>query len=918
MIIRGIEVENWRCIPRVSLQELPAGIVVLHGPNRIGKSSLFEAVRSCLYDYDHDSGSRALANVVPWTTRATPKVTVDFEAKESRYRITKIFSRGQHGTARLERWTNGKWVVEVREPKEASRRARELLGTEKSHGGLNQLLWLEQGKTGLPESNQLDTSLEERLENVLGTLVTGQDLEFRKLLEERCGRWFTSTMKHRGGRANPSPVLQRRDQKHECEAALQEINKKQQEAEGLLRQFEDTEAEMAELERELEKSKVEVLSLGEEKEASRGRREAHERAKQLLEIAKEKLSGAEQVVRDYEETKERLTSAERKLHKAKEVFDAAKSKTEGLEKEYAGAAEEARKAREAEDRHAEKWKETEDRQRLLTAHKKLCDLDQTIQKAREYEKQIGDLQQDLSGPPAPSQEEVNRLRREAGEIRSLRGELQAAGLCVRVEPETKGTAKVSSDGGQTESTELRPGDPQRWQARQRIHLEIQGVARIQVGRGEEDLDLEERAKNLRGLEDDYRESVEEWQEDPDSVEALDRLTERRVKRESWMEQLQKLRGEMESIAPEGVSALESEKGRLERLKEAILKQRPEIRGWEPDEKELNQLRETFERERKRLMSLRKAAERKAQELGEQLERVRSERDNLRDTLTGEQISRDGIAEALKRFGDPESLKKDLSEAETEERRAQGEVEKTVLTAAERTIDERLAKANEALQKRESRLRQAQTKLSEYRGELRATEGLHTGRVKAEQELNAVIRALEEEELEAEAHALLLQLFESCRETQVRRTMGPIAGRVLEWAKHLGLDDYSEVTFGDDFLPKGLVRRDAGPDEKPIAFAEESHGTEEQLALLVRLGIGGVLARDEPEVAILDDPLAHSDSAKHRRMLDILRWAAEGLPAGGTEGEKPGRLQIFVLTCHPERFDYLPGARQVSFEPSLEK
>lgn len=45
MIIRAIEVENWCCIDHAKLSNLPDGVIVLHGPNRSGKSSLFRAVR---------------------------------------------------------------------------------------------------------------------------------------------------------------------------------------------------------------------------------------------------------------------------------------------------------------------------------------------------------------------------------------------------------------------------------------------------------------------------------------------------------------------------------------------------------------------------------------------------------------------------------------------------------------------------------------------------------------------------------------------------------------------------------------------------------------------------------------------------------------------------------------------------------
>jgi hypothetical protein len=145
-------------------------------------------------------------------------------------------------------------------------------------------------------------------------------------------------------------------------------------------------------------------------------------------------------------------------------------------------------------------------------------------------------------------------------------------------------------------------------------------------------------------------------------------------------------------------------------------------------------------------------------------------------------------------------------------------------------------------------------------------------------------------------------------------LGPIGGRVLEWAKSIGLDDYREVRFGDRFLPEGITRTRTG-SETIHALGGDSYGTEEQLSILVRLALGGVLAHSEPAVCILDDPLAHADPTKHRRMLDILRLAAAGNP-----GLNPpaGRLQILILTCHPDRFDYLRDARHFDLARLIEK
>src|SRR5262249_1765064 len=191
MILRGLLIEHWRCIARLELTDLPLGVLILHAPNRTGKSSLVKALRSCLYDHDHDTTRQEVVGAIPWNSKHTPRVAVTFETGGQVYRITKVYSRKKAGGALLEKRSGDRWLEHVREPKEAARETRKLLGAEKSDCSLNQLLWLDQGQIHLPEARKLDVSLEKRLEEVLGTLVTGRDLDFKKTLDRRCDRWVT-------------------------------------------------------------------------------------------------------------------------------------------------------------------------------------------------------------------------------------------------------------------------------------------------------------------------------------------------------------------------------------------------------------------------------------------------------------------------------------------------------------------------------------------------------------------------------------------------------------------------------------------------------------------------------------------------------------------------------------------------------
>ena len=68
----------------------------------------------------------------------------------------------------------------------------------------------------------------------------------------------------------------------------------------------------------------------------------------------------------------------------------------------------------------------------------------------------------------------------------------------------------------------------------------------------------------------------------------------------------------------------------------------------------------------------------------------------------------------------------------------------------------------------------------------------------------------------------------------------------------------------------------------------SRGTREQVALSCRLQIGRLLGREFRHMLLLDDPLAHTDPARHREALAEL-------------ADLSRTLQVIVFTCHLDRY-----------------
>ena len=65
-------------------------------------------------------------------------------------------------------------------------------------------------------------------------------------------------------------------------------------------------------------------------------------------------------------------------------------------------------------------------------------------------------------------------------------------------------------------------------------------------------------------------------------------------------------------------------------------------------------------------------------------------------------------------------------------------------------------------------------------------------------------------------------------------------------------------------------------------------------------LADVLARGERQLVVLDDVLTATDTGRFARVMGVLEEAAQ-------------RLQVLILTCHPERYRGLAGANFVDLE-----
>ncbi len=910
MIIHAIEVQNWGCIDHATLDGLSPGVNILHGPNRSGKSTLLRAVRACLFDFDHDSTARQIRDAIPRGSNAIPVVKVQFEVAGGLYRLSKTYSKSVNGGAHLEKRSGGEWRTVAADPKEASTRARELLGLGKSDEGLNLLLWVSQGDVELPSA--LDGKVEEQLTGILGSITTGSDLKFRKVLQQKLSNWFTPG----GHPSRNSPVVQLEKRQAELALRLAEFERNLTAREGLVRSYDDSSATIEESSQEVGQSQEEVHRLESDSAAARERIKAHQQATSELELAAAEVARCRLAVASHEEAGQRLREAQNALKAAQDAVDAATKEVEAHFEHLSKAKGDLQAVRALLKAHSDKQVDLKDRRTLVECKSNLAELAEKLEAIGRLEEEIERLEGYLAGPAAPSAAELAELRKNWERMQTIEAQLAASALRLSISAEAEIAGAFVADSGSDENLALTSGQTFERQARQHLRLSLGGVGSIEIRRGKQDGNVEELARELDDLRLGFDDAVVTYEVEIGGGTALDELTERRYQREAWEKGLVENRTKLDNLAPEGVAALKSHEKTFEQRRAAVLERCPELAEWEPHSEELREMEEQHDVGKERLEGELIAADTAVNKADADCTEKKEGRSRAKEELARCKAVATATQGELGRAGDSKSLVERLEVADNAVVVAEKRVTETALTEDEQTFDERLEQAQQALERRRKRLDDAKKERDQLFGELRAGEGLHAQRVDIEQCLNDVQVKLALQREDLAAHELLMKTFDDCRDARVDRTMGPISARVVEWAKRLGLDEYSGLAYDDkNYLPTGLMAVRSLEEDEPAPLNSESYGTVEQLALLVRLALGGLLAQNEPQVAILDDPLAHSDTSKHRRMLNIIKESSEGSPASNDGETTFGSLQIFVLTCHPERFDHLKGANHVQFRPT---
>ena len=864
------------------------------GPNEMGKSTLLDALRAVLFE-KYSSRAQPILSLRNDRNEAAPVVELAFELDDGPYRITKRFVRKPY--ARLAcpdgRSLEGdvaedtlRGLLDFHEPGKTGAKPETL--------GMWNVLWVQQGQSfgalDLPDSAR--SSLHSALESEVGTVLGGRrGRELPAVIERQLGELVTT--------AQGRPRGAYKD-------LIERVTALGQELDGLRARRRDLTQTLADLE-DAEES-LRRLAAGERDRADQEEldqaRERHARLAELQarieaagverKLGINALAEAERVAAERErlrtdvKTEEAaLQTADRGLLAARERDQEARSTVDGLRTETRRTEAAARDAEEAVSR----------RRRVLGTverHARLRELEQRHGKAQAADGRRREAEQ-AAAAILLNDHAIEAIRKASQACDANRSRLDAVATRVVFDMDAAGMSGIDVDDAPltAERRSVQSVEP--------VTITIPDRGRITVEPAASDRD--ELLRRQRDAEAELRALLE--QAGAQSVtDAEDQYTQR----QKLVQQAQLARQEAEVHAPAtddheaGAPALAVH---VEGLRQVVLREMTELDVQElPARQEAEDALRSADRQADEARSARDTARAALSGPEERLGELQGEI----GTLQGRQ------AETTKRL---EKLQAEVAQAEATrpDELLQADIRKARAVLAEREaaiaglearrgdetvpqLDARIGRLERAIQDRRGKRADLKERIAGLKSRVDAAEGAGLDEAIEQQarELELAEEERSRQDREVEVLKLLLSTLRGAERKAKEQYLSPVLKRVRPYLQILfpGAD----IRIDENLHIDGVVR-EAGYEE---AFGHLSMGTQEQIAVLVRLAFAEMLVEQgHPATVVLDDALVFSDDRRMGRIFDILNMAASN-------------VQVIVFTCREQLFDGL-GGRQLTLEPA---
>lgn len=884
MKLTRVSVEGCGRFGRIaSIEGLGPGVNILSAGNEAGKSTLFRAIRTCLFER-HSSVKEEIAALATEGLSLPVTITVAFEKGGKAYEIRKSFLRSKSASLVCD-------GVETARNAEADEEVWKLLGIEqKSARALDEaaygILWVAQGHSfATPEPSEgARSAFNAVIQQEVGTLVGGE--RARLLLNgvnEELGRYLT-----RSGQSKANGPLDTAEKESarltrerlEAESLLDDLRARIDRLNALRRDYraasdpgavQGLQDQLAEAQRKLaaaEKAAAQLKRLAEEEQV----------AHRWAEAQQEKCNGLNERAAVIDAQRERLKALSAELHP--------------LDVQQEETARALREATAQKDRLEQELAALDAREALL---QRLAALAQKLERRAGLEARLA-LVTDFSQRAAANEAALRSATVDDAAVKALEGieaedariRAAAEASAARVAIAVKAGAAVTLNGVSVDENAARP-------VTEPLTIEVGDAATITISPPPEAADTA--AAALAAAREKLKALLARH-----GAESPAALRLRRSERVTLEDAARDLRAERAALGLKDTPVAE-----IERLSSAIAAIVAEARSMLPEESaalpsagEIDAERQSLASRRAALRAERSGFEAKADAHKEALTRLAGKRGSLRGQAEAVHAQLETALALLPDVGRAAALAEAAAElaARREAHRIKAaalEQERAHAPAPEeaerqRSRMERFATALETQKKTAEDLREAIARLE---GEVLIAGGDGLGEraatLKLQQEMaSAELARLSER---VEVLKLLRDTVQGCHDRRREELNRPLLRHLRPF-----LNDVfpaAELSLGDNFAISGLSR--SGPAAE--LFGRLSLGTQEQVAVLVRLAMGAMIAeRGEDVPVILDDALVFSDDARIEQMFDAISRAGRN-------------QQVIVLTCRARSFASL-GGRQL--------
>lgn len=890
MKLRKLSVNQFkRFTEPTQLVELRDGLNLVVGPNELGKSTMVDALQAVLFQR-YSSRARPIVELQNDRSRAAPVVELVFEIDGAEYTLTKRFVKNFY--AQLECPDGARLEADAAEAE-----LRRLLGfAEAARGGASPetlgmwgVLWVQQGqsfrKPSLPDLAL--ASLSASLESEVGMVLGGRrGRELPQVIEKRRDELISAERHHPRGEYKTAV-----EQATALQYRLDGQQQQQRDISGALEQLEDNETRLKQLE---------------EGNQDQSDQEALNQARNQLNAVKQhelKLKAEHSELRNWQ----------RHLDQAKR----AQSERASLRADLADQQKQLRQAHENLD--GLQQREREALVPLEQLRQAMNDAEAAVEEAEQSEEQARDTLDVISRSAelnelvrrredvADAQQRLNDARRQADQIKVtdvlLRRIRQAEDAANQATAQLKTTApRISFDIPRDRLTGIEiagaplTDPPTTIEALEQVAIVIPERGRILVDPAIPDRDKLLRARRtaqtrLRtALKQAGAQSLvdaENLRDQRRTFEATAKAAEQELKRRTPSDGALKLQNRIEelrlwqaSLSSEWQTTALPERDQAEA---ALRNTQKDLRNAKNEERAtraaFEERRQAVEQHSTEVLKVRTAMDSQTGVIQRLEEKLR----NDVETTSDEQL--DVAVRAAER-------------AVEEQQRTVSELEEDESTSERPRLEARIRRLESAIEQRaelRTSLKTENARLSE-RIEINDGAGIDEAIEHTQRELEQATQERNHLEREIAVLDLLRDTLRAAEIEAKERYLAPVINRVRPYLQMLFPN--AEIKMDEDLNITGMSRREGY--EEP--FEHLSMGTQEQIAVLVRLAFAEMLIdQGTPAAVVLDDALAFSDDYRMQLMFDILSHAAQ-------------RVQIVVFTCREQIFEGL-GAYQLQITPA---